>query len=348
MASVSNNQRESSIPPGRKTRFPILASTQWPGIFSVANLLAFWRSCSDIFHAPASKLARLTALTKHRDLCDGPQQLRNRQAAKRFFNFLIDAVEFLMQPAELIMARPSKRTLANPLQWRHRINNIKHRDFFSRPTQGVSAAGARMRIQKASVHHRLQHRVQVAPGNLRPSGKLARRNPAARLAGEQDNRAAHIRRSSVTCALQSTRHAFYTLTYSNQPVHLWFVNDDINRDASTSKPLGIPMKRLWFLFCFVLAVSFSVLSWIGTRIYQEAPPIPNKVVTTAGVRWFRTATSEPDKTSGNRWAAWRSAVWGHGSYVAPDWTADWLHREAMFILDRWANETYHAPIRQAR
>ncbi len=27
------------------------------------------------------------------------------------------------------------------------------------------------------------------------------------------------------------------------------------------------------------------------------------------------------------------SIWGHGSYVAPDWTADWLHREAMFILD---------------
>ena len=31
------------------------------------------------------------------------------------------------------------------------------------------------------------------------------------------------------------------------------------------------------------------------------------------------------------------SVWGHGSYVAPDWTADWLHREAVFILDKWAN-----------
>ncbi len=43
------------------------------------------------------------------------------------------------------------------------------------------------------------------------------------------------------------------------------------------------------------------------------------------------------RTSGSRWAAWRSApIWGHGSYVAPDWTADWLHREAVFILDRWS------------
>lgn len=30
------------------------------------------------------------------------------------------------------------------------------------------------------------------------------------------------------------------------------------------------------------------------------------------------------------------SVWGHGSYVAPDWTADWLHRELMFVLNEWA------------
>jgi carbon monoxide dehydrogenase subunit G len=34
------------------------------------------------------------------------------------------------------------------------------------------------------------------------------------------------------------------------------------------------------------------------------------------------------------------SVWGHGSYVAPDWTADWLHREATFILDRLAHEGF--------
>jgi nitric oxide reductase subunit B len=30
------------------------------------------------------------------------------------------------------------------------------------------------------------------------------------------------------------------------------------------------------------------------------------------------------------------SVWGHGSYVAPDWTADWLHRESVALLDLWA------------
>ena len=35
------------------------------------------------------------------------------------------------------------------------------------------------------------------------------------------------------------------------------------------------------------------------------------------------------------------SIWGHGSYVAPDWSADWLHRECVFILNDWANTTFH-------
>jgi nitric oxide reductase subunit B len=34
------------------------------------------------------------------------------------------------------------------------------------------------------------------------------------------------------------------------------------------------------------------------------------------------------------------SVWGHGSYVAPDWTADYLHRESMYILNAWAKRNY--------
>ena len=42
------------------------------------------------------------------------------------------------------------------------------------------------------------------------------------------------------------------------------------------------MKRLWLGFASVLVLSFSVLGWIGTRVYQQAPPIPLRVVTTDG------------------------------------------------------------------
>ena len=40
------------------------------------------------------------------------------------------------------------------------------------------------------------------------------------------------------------------------------------------------MRRLWFAFAAVMVVSFLILGWIGTRIYQEMPPIPDKFVTT--------------------------------------------------------------------
>ena len=32
-------------------------------------------------------------------------------------------------------------------------------------------------------------------------------------------------------------------------------------------------------------------------------------------------------------------VWGHGAYQAPDWSADWLHKEALFILNKQAIRT---------
>ncbi len=103
------------------------------------------------------------------------------------------------------------------------------------------------------------------------------------------------------------------------------------------------MKRLWILFGLVMLVSFAVLGWIGGRIYQEAPPLASKVVTTDG----RAVVDDGEIQAGQN--VWQSlggmevgSIWGHGSYVAPDWTADWLHREAIFILDRWAKDEFRA------
>jgi nitric oxide reductase large subunit len=54
------------------------------------------------------------------------------------------------------------------------------------------------------------------------------------------------------------------------------------------------MKKLWITFVLVLVVSFVVLGWIGTRIYQEAPPIANQVVTTEGKGKLFLARCERD------------------------------------------------------
>ena len=93
------------------------------------------------------------------------------------------------------------------------------------------------------------------------------------------------------------------------------------------------MKKLWIMFGLIFVFSFAILLWIGTEIFREAPPIPTQVVTTDG----KVLINESEILNGqNVWQAMGGmqigSIWGHGSYVAPDWTADYLHREAVFIL----------------
>lgn len=103
------------------------------------------------------------------------------------------------------------------------------------------------------------------------------------------------------------------------------------------------MHRLWIAFVLVLLVSFMILGWIGTRINAEKPPIPERVVTTEGTVLIDNGQIESGQ---NVWQSMGGmevgSIWGHGSYVAPDWSADWLHREAVFILEKWSNADFGA------
>jgi len=102
-------------------------------------------------------------------------------------------------------------------------------------------------------------------------------------------------------------------------------------------------RRLWLGLAAVLVCSFSVLIYYGADIYHQAPPIPNRVVAADGTVLF---TAQDIRDGQNVWQSIGGhhvgTVWGHGSYVAPDWSADWLHREAEWILDLWAKEEHGA------
>ncbi|MEP6849965.1 MAG: nitric-oxide reductase large subunit [Acidobacteriota bacterium] len=97
------------------------------------------------------------------------------------------------------------------------------------------------------------------------------------------------------------------------------------------------MKRLWIILGAVFLVSFSILGWVGTEIFRQAPPIPKEVVSSDGSVLI---AAEQVSNGQNVWQAMGGmqvgSIWGHGSYVAPDWTADYLHRESIFILDTWS------------
>ena len=97
-------------------------------------------------------------------------------------------------------------------------------------------------------------------------------------------------------------------------------------------------KKLWIALTIVIVGSLLVLGGVGYRMISQAPPIPTKVITTDGRVLFDGQTIQDGQN------VWQSiggqeigTVWGHGAYVAPDWTADWLHREALGILNREAH-----------
>lgn len=104
------------------------------------------------------------------------------------------------------------------------------------------------------------------------------------------------------------------------------------------------IKQLWFILAVSLILSFSVLLFFGGVIYQKAPPIPERVQTNSGVLLFEKENIQ----TGQR--VWQSiggmelgSIWGHGSYLAPDWSADWLHREAMAMLEQASQVRFGRP-----
>jgi nitric oxide reductase subunit B len=102
------------------------------------------------------------------------------------------------------------------------------------------------------------------------------------------------------------------------------------------------MRKIWIVFTSVVVLSFIVLVWVGTEVYQTQPPIPEKVIIQeTGEVLF---TKEDIQIGQNVWESIGGmevgSIWGHGSYVAPDWTADWIHREAVFMLNAWSQRDF--------
>src|SRR5690606_15604014 len=100
-------------------------------------------------------------------------------------------------------------------------------------------------------------------------------------------------------------------------------------------------RKLWWLLICILAITFSVLGYFGAEVYRSAPPIPAKVVSQQGQVLMTNETILNGQT------AWQSvggmqlgSIWGHGAYQAPDWTADWLHRELMAWLELAAQDEF--------
>lgn len=93
-------------------------------------------------------------------------------------------------------------------------------------------------------------------------------------------------------------------------------------------------KKLWLGLAALLIASFAVMLWLGADLHQTAPPIPKRVVAANGQVLYTQADIDKGRqvwqTTGGQQLG---SIWGHGALIAPDWSADWLHREAMALAE---------------
>ena len=98
--------------------------------------------------------------------------------------------------------------------------------------------------------------------------------------------------------------------------------------ASGDEPTGLSP---WWRHATILVMiaGFSVLSLITVLTYTNAPPIPARVADAAGTTLFdRSAILHGQEVFLKYGLMEHGTLWGHGAYLGPDYTAEYLHRLA--------------------
>jgi len=103
------------------------------------------------------------------------------------------------------------------------------------------------------------------------------------------------------------------------------------------------IRRLWIILAVGMAIMFGALLYFGAQIYHSKPPMPGAVRSASGEILYsgeevQRGQSVWQSTGGMQ----QGSIWGHGGYVAPDWSADWLHREAVALRERIAGTDFNA------
>jgi nitric oxide reductase subunit B len=96
------------------------------------------------------------------------------------------------------------------------------------------------------------------------------------------------------------------------------------------------VSRLWVqVALLVFVVGFFVLVYLGYRTYQDDPPIAERAVDPNGQVVFTGAdVDEGQKVFLRHGLMEYGSIFGHGAYLGPDFTADYLHRSSESVRDQ--------------
>ena len=91
----------------------------------------------------------------------------------------------------------------------------------------------------------------------------------------------------------------------------------------------------------VMIGGFSVLSFVTVLTYTNAPPIPDQVTDGTGTVVFTGADIQKGQEVFLKYGLMEhGSLWGHGAYLGPDYSAEYLHRLSEVTRDTIATEKY--------
>ncbi len=102
------------------------------------------------------------------------------------------------------------------------------------------------------------------------------------------------------------------------------------RRPMTVSPLWLQGSILTFI------IGFTILAFSAVRIYQDPAPVPEKIVDETGkVLFTRQEILDGQELFLTYGLMQFGTIYGHGAYLGPDFTADYLHREAESMIRRY-------------
>jgi nitric oxide reductase subunit B len=109
-----------------------------------------------------------------------------------------------------------------------------------------------------------------------------------------------------------------------------------------------PLSPWWrHAVILVMIAGFAVLGIVTALTYTNAPPVPARVLDDSGTVLFTKADIEKGQEVFLKYDLMEhGTLWGHGAYLGPDYTADYLHREALISRDLLAQNTFQKPFEQ--
>ncbi len=103
-----------------------------------------------------------------------------------------------------------------------------------------------------------------------------------------------------------------------------------------------PLSPWWRRAVVIVMLSgFALLSLVTVKTYQGAPPIPATIVDATGKRLFTGEDIQHGQDVFLKYALMEhGTLWGHGAYLGPDYSAEYLHRTVEIGRDTLAQAKY--------